>query len=231
MANVAIYTGGELNYMRIADYNLSSNPFFDDPKHPSMITLEEYSHDNERIFSVCSLSELQGYMPENPTWMNGARACSVLAQAICSKYGIQYIIPSDSNIIDGVCDTEFKSVTVCGSFRKHLDSINKVIDCFKAKGIQVLSPKKTTPVAMSEGFVLFHGELVKNNRTWPIERKHLLAIDESDAVVVCDFDGYIGRSTSCEIGYAIAKGKRVIFLDGRNLKEFDFPCEIGLLNS
>jgi hypothetical protein len=34
--------------------------------------------------------------------MYGARACSAIAQAICEKYNIITIIPSDSNIINGV---------------------------------------------------------------------------------------------------------------------------------
>jgi len=34
--------------------------------------------------------------------MYGARTCSAIAQAICEKYNIITIIPSNSNIINGV---------------------------------------------------------------------------------------------------------------------------------
>lgn len=47
-------------------------------------------------------------MPDSPKWMHGARACSALAEAICKKYGIDYIIPSDSNLIDGIYAYELK---------------------------------------------------------------------------------------------------------------------------
>ena len=46
-------------------------------------------------------------MPESPGWMFGARACSALAEAICSKYDVEHIIPSNSNLIDGICRVEF----------------------------------------------------------------------------------------------------------------------------
>jgi len=229
-ANVAIYTGGELNYMRLAEYELSKNSFFDDSEHPQMITFEKYCESNKRIFDKVTLSNLQSLMPENPTWMNGARSCSALAQAICGRYGIKYIIPSDTNLMNGICSQEFRSVTVCGSFRQYSEKINVLIKQLQKSGITVISPRSIIPVDIVGGFVLFHGEKVENGRTWPIERKHLLAIDQSDAVVICDFDGYVGRSTSCEIGYAIARGKKVVFLDGSNSHDFDFPCEKGLLN-
>jgi hypothetical protein len=44
-------------------------------------------------------------MPENPTWMHGARGCSALAQAIFEHYKIDQIVPSNSNLIDGVART------------------------------------------------------------------------------------------------------------------------------
>jgi len=58
---------------------------------------------------VISVKELEKLMPENPTRMNGARACSAFAQSICEKYGIKIIIPSNSNLIDGVIRKDFNS--------------------------------------------------------------------------------------------------------------------------
>lgn len=84
-------------------------------------------------------------MPENPTWMHGARACSALAQAICEKYGVETIVPSNSNLINGVARQEFRHVTISGSFRKHLEHILKIRKQLVEKGTEVLSPRFIEP--------------------------------------------------------------------------------------
>ncbi len=103
----AFYTGGELKYMKVAGYPLLKNDFFEDSDHPKIITYDSFVSKNNDIFSNISLGELEGFMPESPKWMFGARACSALAEAICSKYGVKYIIPSNSNLIDGVFRVEY----------------------------------------------------------------------------------------------------------------------------
>ncbi|MCK4634352.1 MAG: hypothetical protein KAT37_00585 [Candidatus Aenigmarchaeota archaeon] len=104
----AVYTGGELNYMQIAEYNLVANNLFEDKDHPKKISIEDFSLRNEEIFSSMTFKELENKMPENPKWVHGSRACSALAQAIFEKYGINFIIPSDSNIIHGYVREELK---------------------------------------------------------------------------------------------------------------------------
>lgn len=104
----AFYTGGELNYMQLVGYPLVKNDFFDDVGHPSVIRRGDFSAKNDEVFSKIGLVELESLMPDAPKWMYGARACSALAEAICEKYDIEYIIPSDSNLIDGVCVHEFR---------------------------------------------------------------------------------------------------------------------------
>ena len=105
---IAFYTGGELNYMQLAGYNLTKNSLFEDPDHPSVISLEDFQARNEEIFSRVTLTELENLMPDNPKWMHGARACSGFAQAICEKYRIKTIIPSNSNLINGIVRKDFE---------------------------------------------------------------------------------------------------------------------------
>lgn len=106
--DIAFYSGGELTYMKLAKYKLKENTLFDDKDHESIISFENFKNKNSQIFETISITELEKLMPENPKWMHGARPCSALAQAICQKYNIKTIIPSDSNLIDGVVrqDTE-----------------------------------------------------------------------------------------------------------------------------
>jgi hypothetical protein len=166
-------------------------------------------------------------MPNNPKWMHGARGCSAIAQAICQKYRIQTIIPSNSNIVNGIARQEFRYVTISGSFRKHLEYILKIKEKLEARGTKVLSPRFTEPKNPGERFVVFTGEEGLN--PLELERYHLKSISESDVLIVCDPEGYVGASALLEIGFANAIGKRIIFVE--KPEEFmlnALPAEVGL---
>ena len=137
--DTAIYTGGELTYMQIAGYALQQNTIFSDRKHPSMINLKDYCEQNQRVFKEITISDLRNMMPNNTCWMDGARACSAIAQAICNQYGVEMIIPSDSNLIDGVNIQEVRSVVTCGNLDKQSKRISRLILKLEAQGISVLN--------------------------------------------------------------------------------------------
>jgi len=224
---VAFYTGGELNYMQLAGYALKPNRLFKDDDHPSLISVVDFSKRNKEIFERVPLEELESLMPNNPKWMHGARGCSAIAQAICQRYQIQTIIPSNSNIINGVVRQEFRYVTISGSFRKHLEYILKIKEKLEAQGTKVLSPRFTEPKNPGEGFVVFTGE--EGLSPLELERHHLKSISESDALIVCDTEGYVGASALLEIGFANAIGKRIVFIE--KPEEFmlnTLPAEVGL---
>lgn len=105
--SIAFYSGGELRYMQIAGYQIEQNTLFEDIDHPSMISLKDFIKRNAEIFNKISLTELENLMPDNPRWMHGARGCSAFAQAICEKYDIKTIIPSNSNLINGIIRKDF----------------------------------------------------------------------------------------------------------------------------
>ena len=169
-------------------------------------------------------------MQENPIWMECARAYCAIAQAFCIKYGINNIIPSDFTTIDGIIMQEARTVTVCGSFNKHLDKIAMLIRQLKSRGYEVLSPNNTDVVGDERGFVLFKNDIIKNHCTWPIEAQHLQAIGNADIVIVCNYDNYIGFSTIFELGAAYMSGKKIVFIEDNELaRNQDSPLEIGML--
>lgn len=224
---IAFYTGGELNYMQLTDYMLNPNGLFDDSDHPFLISIVDFFRRNREIFEKISLEKLESLMPNNPKWMHGARGCSAIAQAICQKYQIQTIIPSNSNLINGVARQEFRCVTISGGFRKHLGHILKIKEKLEARGVKVLSPKFAKPKNPDGRFVVFAGE--EGLSPLKLERYHLKSISESDALIVCDPGGYVGASTLLEIGFANAIGKRIIFTE--KPEEFmlnTLPTEVGL---
>lgn len=224
---VALYSGGELDYMQIVEYPLKENSFFNDIDHPYLISLKDFSEKNKEVFAKITVPELEKLMPDNPTWMHGARACSALAQAICEKYSIDIVIPSNSNLINGAVRQEFRHVTLSGSFRKHLEFILKIRKELIEKGIEVLSPRFVEPKNPGEEFVVFGGE--EGLSPLELERHRLASIQNSDALIVCDPEGYVGASALIEIGYAQSLGKRIIFVE--KPEEFmlnTLPAEFGL---
>lgn len=225
-ARIAFYTGGELTYMKLAEYKLIKNKLFKDPDHPYIVKLTDFAKKNKEIFEKIRLAKLESLMLENPDWMHGARSCSAFAEAICEKYGVETIVPSDSNLVHGAIRQEFRCVTLSGSFRKHLDYILKVKKVLESKGVKVLSPRFTEPKNPGEEFVVFGGE--ENSSPLELERYHLNSIEKSDALIVCNPGGYVGASAMIEIGHAQQSGKRIIFLE--QPEEFllnTLPSEVG----
>ena len=169
-------------------------------------------------------------MPNNPDWMNGARACSALAQAICMHYSVESIVPSNSNLVDGAVLQEARSVVLCGSFNNHLGKMSKLMETLRKKGIEVLSPSNTRVIGDKDGFVLFDGDTMINNCTWTVERKHIKAMRKCDMVIICNYDDYSGHSTDYEWGRADGFGKKIVFVEDNALaRGHNFPFEIGLL--
>lgn len=223
-----IYNGGELTYMQLADYELRDNTYLKgDEDHPKQISVTDFAARNREIYESVELKTLEGLMPNDPLWMHGARPCSAIAQAICEHFDVEYIIPSDSNMVHGVHRQEFRSVVLSGSFRKHLDYILTVKKQLTDKGVHILSPRFEEPKNPGEEFVVFDGE--EDMSPLELERYHLNMIGNADALVVCAPGGYVGASALIEIGYAQAIGKRIIFTD--KPEEFmlnTLPAEIGL---
>lgn len=97
----------------------------------------------------------------------------------------------------------------------------------EARGTKVLSPRFTEPKNPGEKFVVFAGE--EGLSPLELERHHLDSISKSDALIVCDPEGYVGASELLEIGFANAISKRVVFVE--KPEEFmlnTLPAEVGL---
>lgn len=99
---IAIHTGGELRFQKLVNYNLQDNKFFDDGIHKFYVTYEDFDKKNKELLYDTELENLYSLMPENPKWMDGAKAGIMLGQAIFKKASIKYIVPSDLNLIYGV---------------------------------------------------------------------------------------------------------------------------------
>lgn len=98
----AIFTGGEERFELLTDFSLVPNTLFQDGIHSHMIDLPGYIDGVKHVFFDLSLDDLYHLMPQNPKWMDGARAGAILPLAIFELASIPYIVPSDLNLIHGV---------------------------------------------------------------------------------------------------------------------------------
>ena len=98
----AIFTGGEERWQKLSGYNIKPNTLFDDGINKYMIGYDDYIEGTNKAFHKITIEELYNLMPSNPKWMDGARPGAVLPLAIFEKAGINIIIPSDLNLINGV---------------------------------------------------------------------------------------------------------------------------------
>jgi hypothetical protein len=99
---IAIFSGGELHFMELLDYCLEPNRIFMDNLHPKMITLSNFIAGNQEVIFEKSVEDMALLYPDNPKWVSGSRACEIIAESIFEKYGVEYIIPSDANLADGI---------------------------------------------------------------------------------------------------------------------------------
>lgn len=98
----AIFTGGEERFELLTEFPLVPNDLFDDGIHAYKVSLEDYMKGTEKVFYQMPLEELYELMPQNPKWMDGARAGAILPLAIFEQANIKWIVPSDLNLINGV---------------------------------------------------------------------------------------------------------------------------------
>lgn len=101
----AIHTGGELRFQKLAGYPLVKNTVFEDGIHEFMISFVEFSKRNQELLKIPQ-QELYNLMPSNPTWMEGAKAGAYLGEIIFKKAKIDWIVPSDLNIVHGIVKEE-----------------------------------------------------------------------------------------------------------------------------
>ncbi len=98
----AIFTGGEERFELLTGFNLVDNTLFNDKIHKYMLSLEDYIKGTEKVFNEISMEELYALMPSNPKWMDGARSGAIIPLALFKMANVNWIIPSDLNLINGV---------------------------------------------------------------------------------------------------------------------------------
>ena len=98
-------------------------------------------------------------------------------------------------------------VCICGSTR-FVDEMSAANRDLTFAGVIVVAPGVFLRAEDREA-----DELITNEQKTALDALHLRKIDLADRVLVVNPGGYIGESTSNEITYARANGKRITFTD------------------
>ncbi|MBQ2241429.1 MAG: hypothetical protein II319_04750 [Clostridia bacterium] len=99
-----------------------------------------------------------------------------------------------------------KIITVCGSFR-FKDEMSRVAEVLTLAGNCVLMPNELTKG--KEEYTAEEAQM--------IDLMHKEKIRVSDAILVVNVGGYIGKSTRSEIAFAERLGKEIIYYSDLNV--------------
>jgi hypothetical protein len=94
--------------------------------------------------------------------------------------------------------------TVSGSFHRHLTAITAAVQELATLSIRVLSPADPRIVAAQGEFLYVASDRVRS--VLLVENRHRQCIEASDFMWLVCPDGYVGASSSLEIGVAITAG-------------------------
>jgi nucleoside 2-deoxyribosyltransferase len=102
-------------------------------------------------------------------------------------------------------------VVVLGSFHRHLDEIQASAQALHEVGWDVLFPKAQVLVPRDRAvdFILLETDWTDDPLV--LERQVLAAIDDCDVVFIVSAGGYVGATVAFELGYATARGRRIVF--------------------
>lgn len=105
-----------------------------------------------------------------------------------------------------------------GSFRKHFDLIKSVHKIFSQAGIEVIAPKDSEIVGIENGFIFLDGEETTDKRLLELQYLHnLKKLGSEGFSYFVNPEGYVGKTTSYELGIAQLTNIQCFFLN--NLKD------------
>src|SRR5258707_11476511 len=96
------------------------------------------------------------------------------------------------------------TATVSGSFHRHMEAITSVVHELAALSVRVLSPADPRIVAFQGEFLFVASDPIRSVRL--VQDRHLESIRAANFLWLVCPDGYVGQSSSMEIGYAVSEG-------------------------
>ena len=117
-------------------------------------------------------------------------------------------------------ENEKNTISLLGSLRKQLIFIKEKASQLEKNGYKVLAPKLSNVKTTENGFVIFEDDVSDNPVA--IESDFIEKCLKSERILICNQDGYIGNTVMFEIGFLLAKKKKIEFIQE--------PCENWLID-
>lgn len=99
-------------------------------------------------------------------------------------------------------------VVISGSYRKHLKELYELKSFLTARGFEVLSPSGDKALNPRDEFVILNTDPVEDPRI--LQDSIFAKMRQASFQVVLNKDGYLGKASVLEIGYAISLGLQVL---------------------
>lgn len=200
--STAIIIKDELSFMLDFNYPLEKkdNPLVAGHEYTiDFINYRNSNHTNLFCTDFRKALEKRGYEQTKQNRIYGFKYGHLLLETIFELINVKTVIPSDLLNIHGSVNSYIYNVVLSGSTNKeHASSFFEAAEFVKKLGAVILSP-----------------HLSNTKQFDPITREtdyaHLKAIDDCDILFICNKDGYIGETTACEIYYASALRKTIVF--------------------
>lgn len=103
------------------------------------------------------------------------------------------------------------ATVISGSYRRHLQQMYALKRVLEAKGITVLSPVGLEAINPGQEFVLLDADPIHDHRT--LQDSVFAKIRRSSFLVSFNRDGYVGKASLLEYGYAIAVGIPILTIE------------------
>lgn len=100
---------------------------------------------------------------------------------------------------------------ISGSYRRHLSQMYALKRVLEGKGIAVLSPVGSEAINPGEEFVLLDADPLDDHRT--LQDSVFAKIRRSSFLTSFNRDGYVGKASLLEYGYAISIGIPILTLE------------------
>ena len=107
-------------------------------------------------------------------------------------------------------EDEKNTISLLGSLRKQLIVIKENKIQLEENGYKVLAPKLSNVKLSENGFIVFEDDV--SDDPIVIEADFIEKCLKSENILICDKDGYIGNTVMFEIGFLLAKKKKVEFI-------------------
>lgn len=110
---------------------------------------------------------------------------------------------------------------ISGSYRRHLRELYQLKQEIEKLGILVLSPVGSSALNPEQEFVFLDADPTRDKRL--LQDSIFAKIRTSSFLILANFDGYIGKAASIEVGYALAFGLQVLsiaLVEDPNIKPY-----------